>query len=220
MNCYTIKRTNTPPPLTGDWGNPRWATAPSLNNDHFHDKSTNHRPQTQAKLLYDQAGLSVIFQVHDQFVRCVETTRNGCIWADSCVECFLEPIPGCGYFNIEINCGGTLLLHYNAQLGSVGYEPVQFDDSRLVKVKIYHSLPAVVEPELVDPITWIIEYFLPHENFEAFIGPVLRDVDTVWRANFFKCGDDTSHPHWAMWNPIPGELGFHKPEHFGQLHFE
>ena len=24
----------------------------------------------------------------------------------------------------------------------------------------------------------------------------------AWRANFYKCGDDTSHPHWAAWSPL------------------
>ncbi len=28
---------------------------------------------------------------------------------DSCVELFLEPKPGRGYFNFEFNCAGTLM---------------------------------------------------------------------------------------------------------------
>ena len=32
-----------------------------------------------------------------------------------------------------------------------------------------------------------------------------------WRANFYKCGDETSHPHWASWSPV-GRLDFHRPQ--------
>jgi len=39
----------------------------------------------------------------------------------------------------------------------------------------------------------------------------------VFRGNFFKCGDETSHPHWASWSPISEELNFHRPETFGSI---
>jgi hypothetical protein len=41
----------------------------------------------------------------------------------------------------------------------------------------------------------------------------------VWHANFYKCGDHTSHKHWASWQPVK-ELNFHRPEDFGDIVFE
>ena len=42
-----------------------------------------------------------------------------------------------------------------------------------------------------------------------------------WKANFYKCGDKTSHPHWLTWsvveNPKPN---FHLPQYFGTLQFD
>ena len=51
----------------------------------------------------------------------------------------------------------------------------------------------------------------------APFGPV---AGQRWRGNAFKCGDETSHPHWASWAPIGEALNFHQPRCFGALEFE
>lgn len=40
----------------------------------------------------------------------------------------------------------------------------------------------------------------------------------IWTANFQKCADETSHPHWVSWMPLP-ELNFHLPDFFGEIVF-
>jgi hypothetical protein len=41
-----------------------------------------------------------------------------------------------------------------------------------------------------------------------------------WRANFYKCAEHNSHPHWLMWAPIDfPKPNFHLPEFFGTLEF-
>ena len=38
------------------------------------------------------------------------------------------------------------------------------------------------------------------------------------RANFYKCGDLTAHPHFLSWSPVFTEQpDFHRPEWFGEL---
>lgn len=220
MKQYALQRGPQTPTIDGHWNAPNWSAAAVIAIDEFHEQSSEHRPTTQAKVLYDEFGLYVIFRVDDRYVRCIETNRNGRVWEDSCVEFFVAPVHDRGYFNIEINCGGTPLIHYNAQSASVRYDPVELDNSRIEKIKIYHSLPPLVNPERTEPTTWIIEFFVPYDLFEAFVGPVAHTGGTEWRANFYKCGDATSHPHWGMWNRIPGEPGFHQPEYFGSLKFQ
>ncbi len=219
MQQYTIRRADPEPGLDGQWESPAWQRAQTLQLAHFHERGGDHRPNVNARMLYDDRGLYLIFRVEDRFVRCVATNRNGSICADSCVEFFTESVADRGYFNFEINCGGTLLLHYNARPAAINYDPVVLDDDRLDLVRIHHSMPKVVDPEINDPVTWFIEMFAPYELFEAFVGPVPRGPGAVWRGNFYKCGDATSHPHWAMWHAIPGPLGFHQPEHFAPLIF-
>jgi len=220
MQDYTIRKTPVASTFDGDWEGTVWSDVPSLELAHFHEQNSDHRPHTRAKVIYDDAGIYVIFHVRDRYVRCVDTTRNGRMCADSCVEWFVEPVAGRGYFNFEINCGGTLLAHYNAQSASIRYDPVEVDDARLDLVKIYHSMPQVVDPEIPEPTDWVLEFFVPFGLFESYVGPVTRSSQAIWRANFYKCGEDTSHRHWAMWNEIPGELGFHKPECFAPIRFE
>jgi hypothetical protein len=52
---------------------------------------------------------------------------------------------------------------------------------------------------------------------EPYCGEVRPVVGQRWRVNAFKCGDETSHPHWASWAPIGEALNFHQPEYFGWL---
>ena len=104
---YTIFRAVTPPRLTGGWDDSIWATVPALRVGHFHPRSSDHRPMVRAKVLYDAGGLYIIFDVRDRYVQCLQTQPQSMVCRDSCVEFFVEPRPGAGYFNFEINCGGT-----------------------------------------------------------------------------------------------------------------
>jgi hypothetical protein len=52
---------------------------------------------------------------------------------------------------------------------------------------------------------------------EPYCGPLRPVRGQRWRANAFKCGDQTSHPHWASWAPIGEALNFHQPGRFGWL---
>ncbi len=253
---YTIFRAVTPPRLTGGWDDSIWATVPALHVDRFHPRGSDHRPMVRAKLLYDAgrgkrrldkagppaggaSGLYIIFDVRDRYVQCLQTQPQSMVCRDSCVEFFVEPRPGAGYFNFEINCGGTPLVHYNTpggagaargradapvgcpqDLGSEGGKritPVSAD--LLGQLRIYHSLPQLVQPERPEAVNWRIEYFIPLALFERYLGPFGDLAGQTWRGNFCKCADRTSHPHWATWAPIGTELDFHQPRYFGTLRF-
>ena len=39
--------------------------------------------------------------------------------------------------------------------------------------------------------------------------------------NFYKCGDETSKPHFVTWNPVGTETpDYHQSAYFGELSFE
>ena len=41
-----------------------------------------------------------------------------------------------------------------------------------------------------------------------------------WSANFYKCADKTSHPHWGSWAKVEVDRpAFHLPAYFGTLEF-
>lgn len=219
---YTIRRTNSAPGINGDWGGPVWESAETLELSSFHPQGSDHKPRTQARLLCDDANLYVHFRVEDRYVRSVQVGFQKPVCSDSCVEFFVQPVEGKGYFNFEINCGGALLLHFNGPEGRDENKNIDSDnvaEDWLKRVRIYHSMPDTVDPEISEPTTWQVEYAVPFELFEAYAGPVNRSPGAQWRANLYKCGDKTSHPHWGSWAPIGERLDYHQPKQFQTLVF-
>jgi hypothetical protein len=203
------------------WSVGVWDHAQILHIKSFHPKSSSHRPLTTAKVLHDNRNIHVAFRVEDRFVRCVNERYQSMVCEDSCVEFFVEPRPGKGYFNFEMNGGGAMLLYFvedhNPGDGTLfrKFRKVPIELGR--KVKIRTSLPARIEPEIAEPITWTLQLAVPREVLEAFAGPLGDWSGQEWRGNLFKCGDKTSQPHWASWSPIGSELRFHNPACFAPI---
>ena len=85
------------------------------------------------------------------------------------------------------------------------------------RVAVRSTLPPVVDPEI--EADWQLAFFIPTALLEAYVGPIGPLAGQEWRANLYKCGDRTSHPHWASWSPVDA-LNFHLPHCFGTLRFE
>jgi hypothetical protein len=173
----------------------------------------------RAKAGYDPEGIAVIFRVEDRYVRAVTPAHQGRVWEDSCVEFFFTPgsNPSRGYFNLEVNCGGKALFQFRKAAGG---EALPVSESAIGRMGIAHTLPDTVDPEIPGPVTWTVEYRIPMDVVEALCPVDHPGPGTRWRANFFKCADLTSHPHWLTWSPVPHPRpSFHHPEHFGWLEF-
>jgi hypothetical protein len=221
---YLIRRASAAPKPSPDWHGSAWQKAETAEVGNFRSESSVHRPRTSARLLFDNAGVHGSFRVEDQFVRCTRTNYLDDMWKDSCVEFFVQPKPGAGYFNLEMNCGGAFLCLYITDptrlpngAGLKSFVKVPPEIGKLIGVK--STLPRTVEPEMQQAVTWELKFFVPFGVFEHFVGPLGTPSGQVWRGNFFKCGDETSHPHWASWSPVD-ELNFHLPRCFGELQFE
>jgi len=217
---YTIKAVTIEPELQGLWDGPSWTSITPLEIAEFRPEGSDHRPVSHCKLQYSNLGLFGIFKVQDRYVRCVHTAFQSDVFKDSCVEIFLEPKPGRGYLNFEFNCGGSLLAFHvidptRTKSGFKDYAVLDSNDDSLIKR--FHSLPVRIEPEDPAEQTWYLEFLIPFTVLEKYVGSM--DEQKSWRANLYKCGDETSHPHWAAWSPID-ELNFHAPENFGSLIFE
>ncbi|NTW76636.1 MAG: hypothetical protein HGB33_02455 [Syntrophaceae bacterium] len=218
---YNIMYTSQPPAINSLWDSGTWKNIPALEIDCFRKESSSHRPQTRCKLLYDREIIYGIFHVIDQYVRCVHTEFQSEVYKDSCVEFFLQPKASSNYFNFEFNCGGALLASYVADPtridGKVSeFIPLTPEDNR--EIKRYSSLPATVESEITRPITWFLGFSIPFAVLTRYT-TIPPDVGSqIWRANFYKCGNETSHPHWGSWSPVH-ELNFHLPADFGEIHF-
>jgi hypothetical protein len=78
-------------------------------------------------------------------------------------------------------------------------------------------MPPVIEPEITTPVTWCAQFSIPMSLLENYTGSLGNFNGVTWHANFYKCADKTSHPHWVTWNPISA-TNYHLPECFGTLH--
>jgi hypothetical protein len=217
---YTIRRADTPPALNADWDSPAWRQAETAAITHFHPRSSNHRPDVRARVLYDEAGLYVMFRAEDRYVLARHTDYQDPVATDSCVEFFVQPDPNQGYFNFEVNAIGTMLLYYITEPEKMldGGVPVPSDLAETIRV--HTSLDGPITDEITEPVIYTVAYFVPWPVFEQYVGPVSPEAATQWRGNFYKCADATSHPHWGAWAPIGDKLSFHQPGVFGTLRFE
>jgi len=221
IKSYTIHRAALPPEFKGLWDGPAWKPAPVATLADFRPESSGHRPLAQVKLLYDWTGLYGLFRVRDKYVRSVRTRLQAEVYKDSCVEFFVQPLPAGGYFNFEFNCGGAMRAayirdHRRTRKGFSDYAPLASNLCR--QVRIYHSMPETVEPEVMQEILWYLEFFIPLTLLEFYTGKLAVSPGSLWRANFYKCADESSHPHWAAWSAVDA-LNFHLPRCFGQIRF-
>lgn len=216
---YKVKRANTKPALDGNFSGGVWSDIEALEINNFMGDEPSHKPLTRAKALYDDESVYIIFQVVDKYVRAVAEKFHDPVCQDSCVEFFFTPSAdtSVGYFNFEINCGGTMLCYH--QLGR-DLDVAELIEEDCNTVEIYHSETKIVEPEKQGDTVWTIEYRLPVDILASYCTVEKPAPGVTWRGNFYKCGDETSHPHWLTWsvvdNPTPD---FHLPEFFGTLEF-
>lgn len=222
---YIVKRAKRPVKINGNWDKSPWRSVKAIDINNFLGKIPPFHPAVQAKMMYDKDNVYIIFRVNDCYVRNVIEEYNGPVSGDACVEFFFSPDNGLPerYFNLEINAGGTPMMAYHI-FQQKEYQKVSVED--LKKIEIAHSLPKKVDPEIVTPIVWTVEYKLPVSILEKYGSIVSPKPGVTWRANFYKTASKSSNPHWITWSVIDDLQAniksgrFHQPRFFGQIKFE
>ena len=219
-NVYRVKKLNQPVTIDAVWDKHPWNQIEALEIKNYMGDIPSFRPRTQAKMAYDKENLFLIFRVDDRYVRCITDVINGPVWEDSAVEFFFATdtdVP-LQYFNLEVNCGGTHLFYYNVIPRK---ERVTIADEDQQRIKIAHTLPKIVDPEITEPVTWIIECKIPVDVLRKYSNVTTPASGVVWKANFYKIAVITSNPHFITWSLIEiDKPDFHKPEFFGDMIFD
>ncbi len=172
-----------------------------------------------SKITYDPGNLYVIFRVKDRHVRCITQEINGPVWEDACVEFFFAPDAAAPqkYFNVEVNCCGVPLMHFNEVAGE-NIAPLAETDIR--QIEIAHSLSGKIDPEIPDDVTWTVEYRIPLAMIENYSRVTPPGPGISWRGNFYKIAENSSNPHYLTWSVVDNEVpNFHLPQFFGTLIF-
>ncbi len=219
-SVYEVLRLNKSIKINADWDKPEWQKSKAILIENYMGSKPKFHPAVQAKMMYDDENLYVIFQVKDRHVRCITKDINGPVWEDSCVEFFFSPDTSFPekYFNLEINCGGTALMHYNVIAGK---DITELETNDIEKIEIAHSLPQIIDPEITEPVTWTIEYRIPLALLEKYSHVTYPKSGINWKANFYKIAENSSNPHYLTWSVVNNEIpDFHLPQFFGLLKFQ
>jgi len=213
-SVYNIKRLKKSMKIDGNWNKPQWKKIKAVDINHYLGVIPKFHPFVQAKMMYDNENVYIIFRVQDRYVRIITKDIGGRVWTDSACEFFFSPDASLplSYFNLEMNAGGTPLLGHREK------KPVVED---IKMIEIAHSLPQTVDPEITEPVTWTLEYRIPLSMIEKYSNVTRPKKGVVWRGNFYKIAEITSNPHYITWSVLEGDKpNFHRPEFFGILKFQ
>lgn len=219
---YSIKKVEKLPALDAGWESEGWSGAEVLSIEHFLSPGHDHRPRTEARMVHDGESIAVFFRVEDRYVIARGTEYQARTHKDSCVEFFVEPVVGKGYFNFEFNCCGVLLLSYieDARRKGDGFERYTMVPAEVIGgMEVRASLAGPIVEEIAEPVVWTVSYRIPKSVFEAYVGELGALDGMAMRGNVYKCADECSHPHWGYWADIGEVLDFHQPGMFGEMTF-
>ncbi|EAR02526.1 hypothetical protein FB2170_04545 [Maribacter sp. HTCC2170] len=175
-----------------------------------------YEPTVRFKIAHNNDQIWLKFYVQEEHILAQRTETNSATHKDSCVEFFIDPQQNGNYYNFEFNCIGTTHLAYGPNRGNR-----QFIDPHLIenKIQIESSLGNLPFEERTGEYSWELTIIIPVEVFVHEDGLKLKGLKA--NANFYKCGDQTSKPHYLSWNPVGTERpDFHQPGYFGNLMFE
>jgi len=138
---------------------------------------------------------------------------NDPVYKDSCVEFFINFNEEPAYYNVEFNRLGTCLASFGRKRENRTHLPVD-----LLKIIKYERTLRQVEVNHEPEINWTLTVAVPITIFCYHNLATIRHQHA--RMNFYKCGDDLSHPHYLAWNNIDWpEPNFHLPQFFGKVEF-
>lgn len=119
------------------------------------------------------------------------------------------------YYNFEFNCIGTKLL----AAGHSRHNREFANAAILDEIIVESSLERAVFEEKIGSFNWQLKAIIP---IKSFFKHKIHALDgKVCRANFYKCGDGLTTPHYLSWTPIETEKpDFHTPQYFGEIEFD
>lgn len=174
-------------------------------------------PESFGEILCDKDQFEIRMCSYEKDIRATVKEDNGNVYEDSCLEFFFSPCPeeNNSYFNFEINPLGTLY---------VGFSPTgKKEDSKPVDYSFYKQK---INPNAFvdyDKGYWEVSFIVPHDFIRVYCPSFFKKKQHFIKGNFYKCGDKTNCPHFAVWADINIEKidkpNFHVVEFFKKIEF-
>ena len=199
MKTYTMQRCA---------GRPDWDNIPALAIDTLLWTDVCD-VRAWAQVAYGDDALHIRLRAQETDIRCCEQGPLGMPCLDSCLEFFFSPAEGdLRYFNIEFNPGGCVYCGFGAGRGQ---------SVRLMSDGVLAQF--CPETERTED-GWAVAYRVPYSFIRLFFPDFRAEPGRAIRANCYKCGDKTVHPHYLSWNPVASQTPeFHRPQDFGAMVF-
>lgn len=177
-------------------------------------KGYDYKPDVSLAISYSDREVFLKYYITEDYFKAEKTQSNEMVCEDSCVEFFVSPEDDGIYYNIEFNAIGTCLL-------GTGYDrstSKRADPAVISKIRRLSSEGSGPVKEKTGKHSWTITVAIP---FEVFFRHKIKDIKgKTFRANFYKCGDKLTVPHYVTWNPVgTGNPDYHQPGYFGMLRF-
>jgi hypothetical protein len=175
-------------------------------------KEFKYRPQVRFNIAYSNKEIFLKFYIKEKYFKAEKTVTNEMVCEDSCVEFFVSPSDDSQYYNFEFNAIGTCLLGTGTGRENRSLAPPEI----ISKIRRMTSAGSTPVKKKNEEYIWTITVAIPKEVF--YNHDINELKGKTLRANFYKCGDKLTEPHYVTWNPV-GTLtpDFHQPAYFGQL---
>jgi len=174
----------------------------------------NYKPDVNFSIGYTDKEILLKYFITENYFKAEKTESNQMVCEDSCVEFFVSPSDDGIYYNFEFNGIGTCLLG----TGTGRENSKRVDPALISKIRRQTSVGNKPVSERKGEFSWTITMAIP---FDVFSHHEVKDLKgKVFRANFYKCGDMLSVPHYVTWNPVgTSNPDYHRPEYFGLIKF-
>jgi len=175
-----------------------------------------NKPEVRFNIGYGESEIYLKYYVKESFVKAEKGSSNQSVCEDSCVEFFVSPDSTDGiYYNFEFNPIGTCLLGK----GHGREDSKTVDPAYIGKIRRMGTMGTAPFTEKTGEHYWELTIAIP---LEAFAGKEIGNLKgKTFRANFYKCGDSLTQPHYLTWNPVgTAKPDYHRPEYFGKLIFQ
>lgn len=177
-------------------------------------KEFDYKPDVDFSIGYTSREILLRYYVTENWFKAEKTESNQMVCEDSCVEFFVSPGDDTIYYNLEFNGIGTCLLG----TGTGRENSSRADPEIISRIRRKTSVGEKIVAEKTGKFSWTITIAIPLDVF--FHHKVTELKGKTFRANFYKCGDKLSVPHYVTWNPVGTEApDYHRPEFFGLLKF-
>jgi hypothetical protein len=177
-------------------------------------KGYDYKPHVKFAIAYSEREIFLKYYITEDYFKAEKTEPNQMVCEDSCVEFFVSPEDDGIYYNLEFNGIGTILLG----TGTGRADSKRADPAIISRIRRKSSVGNKPVTEKTGKFEWSITIAIP---VEVFFHHKIGDLKgKTFRANFYKCGDMLSVPHYVTWNPVgTANPDYHQPEYFGMLKF-